>query len=168
MNRRAVENPLVRPLRRLTSDTASRPASYTGIGDTDDPDDAETALPDSPEDAVARVAEAACADAASHAAADSYRIDHGRVLLYKADRWQGFEDGTARFYLAPGAQLRYWRDTKDGGAYPRVEYTFVSSDADDPIEITSMRQLRELLEVHANPESADRDYWADDSDLQTA
>ncbi|MGK3110585.1 hypothetical protein [Streptomyces sp. WAC05858] len=146
--------PVMRPLRRLTNPHSTNLTTPpTSSGATSDGGDRTP--PMSVRDGIDRVAEAACADAASHAAIDACRIDRGAVLLTERDRWQGYSDGTASFYLAPGAHLHYWRDTKDSDHYPRAEYTFVNSADDTPIEVTAMRQLRELLETHANHENAD-------------
>ncbi|MGR3939557.1 hypothetical protein [Streptomyces sp. BRA346] len=159
---RAVEElaePVMRPLRRLTAHRHTSPATPHSTVEAGDP-----IPPMSVRDAIDQVAQAACADAASRAAFDASRIDRGSVLLTTPDRWQGHPDGTATCHLAPGAMLHYWRDPEDNSHYPRSTYTFVHSAADAPIEVTAMRQLRELLEAHANQETAD-DH---DDVLQTA
>jgi hypothetical protein len=98
---------------------------------------------------IERLEAAVADDAAQRAAEDAVPIDFGRMFLADADRWQGYCDGTARFFLAPGAYLRYWRDAQVDQDTPGVVFTLVTSDIDDPVRITDLRQLRRLLENYA-------------------
>lgn len=105
-------------------------------------------------DGIHRLDAAVADDAAQRAAEDAVPIDFGRMFLADADRWQGYRDGTATFFLAPGAHLRYWRDIQPGGDTPGVVFTLVTADVDDPVRVTDLRQLRRLLEGYATRAAA--------------
>jgi hypothetical protein len=100
-------------------------------------------------DGIHRLDAAVADDAAQRAAEDAVPIDFGRMFLADADRWQGYRDGTATFFLAPGAHLRYWRDTETGRDTHGVVFTLVTSDIDGPVRVTDLRQLRKLLRGYA-------------------
>jgi hypothetical protein len=115
---------------------------------------------------ISRLEEATAADAAHRAATDAYQIDCGQVLLADVDRWQGYRDGTATFFLAPGAHLRYWWDTQAGEDTPGMVFTVITSDADTPVRVTDMRQLRRLLEDYATRTAGNS--GSKDTDLRAA
>jgi hypothetical protein len=121
--------PALRPLRQRAAGQAEPPATVA--------------------DGISRLEEATAADAAERAATDAYQIDRGQMLLTDSGRWQGYRDGTARFFLAPGAHLRYWWDTQGGQDTPGAVFTLVTADVDDPVRVTDLRQLRRLLEGYA-------------------
>ncbi|MGW5353417.1 hypothetical protein ACWERV_23260 [Streptomyces sp. NPDC004031] len=125
---------VVTPLRRLTS---THPTARYGTE--------SVAPPATAYEGLARLRETACADSAHRAALDAYRIDHGRVLLTDGTRWQGYPDGTAVFYLAPGAYLRCWRDSKTDSATPSVVFTFITGRSDNPVGVTDIQQLQGLM-----------------------
>ncbi|MFJ1588367.1 hypothetical protein ACIOC1_34215 [Streptomyces sp. NPDC088197] len=131
---------VVAPLRRL-ADTRPTGSRYS----TEPATAAATA-----HEGLIQLREAACADAASRAAADAYRVDRGQVLLTDVDRWQGYPDGTASFHLAPGAYLRYWRDSNADGITPGMVFTFVTGEADNPVPVTDVQQLQRLMADYAD------------------
>ncbi|WP_031522610.1 hypothetical protein [Streptomyces sp. NRRL F-5123] len=130
---------IVAPLRRLTD---TRPL-VTRYGTE------PVKPPASTHEGLTRLREAACADSAHRAASDAYRIDRGQVLLTDGDRWQGYPDGTAAILLVPGAYLRYWRDSKTDGTTPSTAFTFVTGEADNPVHVTDLWQLRQLTADYA-------------------
>ncbi|WP_037904994.1 hypothetical protein [Actinacidiphila yeochonensis] len=150
---------VVAPLRRLT-DTRPAGSRYSTAPELAD-------APATAHEGLTRLREAACADSASRAASDSYRIDRGQVLLTEAGRWQGYPDGTASFQLAPGAYLRYWRDSKSDGTTPGVVFTFVTGEADKPVHVTDVQQLQGLLADYAGRTLAGENV-ATDTGLQAA
>lgn len=127
---------------------------------------ASDAPPASLADGISRLEEATAADAAQRAADDAFQIDRGQMLLTDGDRWQGYRDGTATFFLAPGAHLRYWWDTAAGENTPGMVFTVITSDVDAPVRVTDMRQLRRLLEGYATRTADNSGSKA--TDLQTA
>lgn len=124
------------PLRHLTNSTGS--GAQPEIS------------PATAHEGLTRLREAVCVDAALRAAADSFEIDYGRKLLGEPDRWQGYPDGTAVTLLAPGAYLRYRRDSEaDGVTAPRKTFTFVTGEADNSVRIISLSQLQQLTADYA-------------------
>ncbi|MFL4953306.1 hypothetical protein ACJ6WE_39950 [Streptomyces sp. MMS24-I31] len=103
------------------------------------------------DDGIALVADAAVQDAAARAA---YGVmvtldDSGNSLLSHADRWQGFENGEARYHLAPGLAL-YFRAIESHYGTTTNEFTLLSGDGeDDSVEITSLAQLHQHLTARA-------------------
>lgn len=93
--------PLLQDLRQATADRAAPEAPPATLAD-----------------GISRLEEATAADAAQRAADDAVQIDRGQMLLTHGDQWRGYRDGTATFFLAPGAHLRYWWDTQAGGNTP--------------------------------------------------
>ncbi|MEV7980833.1 hypothetical protein [Streptomyces sp. NPDC086519] len=103
------------------------------------------------DDGIALVADAAVQDAAARAAHGvMVTLDEsGSSLLSQADRWQGFENGEARYHLAPGLAL-YFRGIE--GHYGTItnEFTLLSGDSeDDSVQITSLAQIHQHLTARA-------------------
>ncbi|MGW2826359.1 hypothetical protein ACWC24_36050 [Streptomyces sp. NPDC001443] len=105
----------------------------------------EAPTPLSPADVFDRLADAICADAAQRAATDSWTLDHGSELLGSAVEWEGEKDGTARYELAFDAYVLY-----QPGPVPETAFRFVAPDSDEPIVLTSLLQLQELLQQLAD------------------
>lgn len=126
------------------------------------------AAPASVQEGVARVRHVVCANAATRAADDAFQLDYGQVLFTDSSRWQGYPDGTATFLLAPGAYLRYWRDSKGDGRTPKVVFTFVTAASPDPVRVTDTRQLQRLVEQLARPAGEEGGPGPKGAGLQTA
>ncbi|MET9197080.1 hypothetical protein ABZX60_27735 [Streptomyces olivaceus] len=112
---------------------------------------------------LAQVTAATEDDAAVRAASAAWRIDQSENFLRDEDRWRGYEDGEASFYLAPGVWLHYRSEkNKYGNTEPR--FTLLTGDGDQPVAITGMEQIRQHLTARAAslPVSATSD--ADDRD----
>ncbi|MEF3117600.1 hypothetical protein [Streptomyces chrestomyceticus] len=100
------------------------------------------------EEGLAQVAAATEADAASRAASAAWHIDQSENFLRDEDRWRGYEDGEASYFLAPGVWLHYRSETnRYGNAEP--SFTLLTGDADQPVSVTGMAQLRHHLAVRA-------------------
>lgn len=97
--------------------------------------------------ALAQVATATEFDAAHRAAGAAFRIDHGDNFLRDQDRWRGYEDGEASFYLAPGVWLHH---RTEQGKYEREHhFTLLTGDGEQPVAITGMEQIRHHLAARA-------------------
>ncbi|MEU0031721.1 hypothetical protein [Streptomyces sp. NPDC006335] len=137
----------------------ARASSSAPMHVPDAPKDAEGSLPSTPEGIIERLNQAARADAAKQAAQNSYGLDHARDLLHNADQWIGFEDNTAWFPLADGAYVQY--SNKDDAGFTVHTYTFVVPEADaEPVTLTSMAQLRDLVKQHVNREPQEASAFA--------
>ncbi|MCL7496066.1 hypothetical protein M8I34_32375 [Streptomyces sp. MCA2] len=100
------------------------------------------------DEGLAQVAAATENDAASRAASASWRIDQGDQLLRDEDRWRGYEDGEASFFLAPGVWLHYRsQQNKYGNTKPC--FTLLTGEGDQPVPITGMEQIRHQLAARA-------------------
>ncbi|MEU7158884.1 hypothetical protein [Streptomyces chrestomyceticus] len=100
------------------------------------------------EEGLAQVAAATEADAASRAASAAWHIDQSEGFLRDEDRWRGYEDGEASYFLAPGVWLHYRSETnRYGNAEP--SFTLLTGDADQPVPLTGMAQLRHHLAARA-------------------
>ncbi|MFD8621445.1 hypothetical protein [Streptomyces sp. NPDC059513] len=98
-------------------------------------------------DALAQVATATEDDAAHRAAGAAFRIDQGDSFLRDEDRWRGYEDGEASFYLAPGVWLHHRAEL---GKYGREHhFTLLTGDGEQPVVITGMEQIRHHLAARA-------------------
>ncbi|MFF4227427.1 hypothetical protein ACFYZH_31895 [Streptomyces abikoensis] len=97
--------------------------------------------------ALAQAVAATETDAARRAAFGAHVLDDGDGYLGAASRWRGYEDGEATFYLAPGLVLHYRGVPKAYGT--AKEFTLLTSDADEPVAITSLAQLRHHLAARA-------------------
>ncbi|MFE9913043.1 hypothetical protein [Streptomyces clavifer] len=96
-----------------------------------------------------QIADAAAVDAAHRAANMSHTIDHGQLLNHP-DRWHGYEDGDATFYLAPGVILHFaYRQTP----YSRGEFTLLTSDGDEQLEIRAISDVHRHLTSRPTPEA---------------
>ena len=137
--------------------------------DWDDPDVAR-ALPDEVAISAITVAELAAGphvttDAAERAATHAWVLDQGDDFLRASARWRGYPDGTATFYLAPGAVLHYRSTPADYGT--DKEFTLLTSDADAPVRVTTLLQLHQVLADRAAGHPAPDDAPAD-TDLADA
>ncbi|MEU9943115.1 hypothetical protein [Streptomyces lavendulae] len=98
-------------------------------------------------EALAQVVTATEEDAARRAAGDAFRIDDGDNFLRDENRWRGYEDGEASFYLAPGVVLHHRAEV---GKYGRKNhFTLLTGDGEQPVAITSMEQIRLHLAARA-------------------
>lgn len=99
------------------------------------------------DEALAQVTTATEADAASRAAGAAFRIDESDNFLRDENRWRGYEDGEASFYLAPGVVLHHQAET---GKYGRKNhFTLLTGNGDQPVAITGMEQIRHHLAARA-------------------
>ncbi|MFI1035974.1 hypothetical protein [Streptomyces sp. NPDC020951] len=124
----------IRPLLHALNDTAP----------THDGADTPT-VPSRRADVLDRLTDAICADAAQRAAIDSWILDRGSELPGSAVEWEGEKDGTARYELAFDAYVLY-----QPGPVPETAFRFVAPDSDEPIVLTSLLQLQELLQQLAD------------------
>ncbi|MEU7553112.1 hypothetical protein AB0B01_12320 [Streptomyces sp. NPDC044571] len=99
------------------------------------------------EEALLQVITATEEDAAHRAASAAFRIDNGDDFLRDEDRWRGYEDGEASFYLAPGVWLHHRSEL---GKYGREHrFTLLTGDGEQPVTITGMEQIRHHLAARA-------------------
>ncbi|GHE34137.1 hypothetical protein [Streptomyces capitiformicae] len=111
-------------------------------------------LPSHPEDVMDLLTDAAQAGAAHEAAFYSGKVDPAGALLGKRGLWVGVDGTSAMFHLADGAYVYYEKD--DSGKHPRHEYSFVApATRTEPVPVTSMEQVRDLLEQHVTRELKD-------------
>ncbi|MFI2292921.1 hypothetical protein [Streptomyces niveus] len=127
------------PLRRLTW----RNRSTTGTSRT-----AATAPAPatSVDQALTQVTAATETDAANRAAFAAYRLDRGEGFLRDEERWRGYEDGEATFYLAPGLYLHHRAVSGDYAL--EHEFTLLSADS-EPVTVTGIDQIRHQLAARA-------------------
>ncbi|MFG2220451.1 hypothetical protein ACGFN1_37585 [Streptomyces sp. NPDC048685] len=129
---------ILAPLRRLLNKARAqlaRTATRTAV-----------AVPATLGEGLAQVAAATEADAASRASSAAWRIDKGDNFLQDEARWNGYENGEATFFIAPGVQLHY-RSEKNQNSEPR--FTLLTSDGDQPVPITNVEQIRHQLAARA-------------------
>ncbi|WP_152628134.1 hypothetical protein [Streptacidiphilus neutrinimicus] len=100
----------------------------------------------------------AIADAEHQAAFSTYTIDHSRGLVSKTHMWSGYPDGNASLRLAPGTVL-FCRRT-DG----LTVYELAQAHTPDPVEVTSIAQLLQLLPGTADLTDTPHDGQGDDVD----
>ncbi|MEU6680922.1 hypothetical protein [Streptomyces sp. NPDC046925] len=100
------------------------------------------------DEALAQVVVATEEDAAHRAASASFRIDDGDNFLRSEDRWRGYEDGEASFYLAPGVVLQH-RTEKSKYGHREPRFTLLTGDGEQPVAITGMEQIRHHLAARA-------------------
>ncbi|WP_075694104.1 hypothetical protein [Streptomyces acidiscabies] len=128
------------PLRRLlTKARSTRPQTTTRTA---------PAAPTTLDEGLAQVTAATEDDAANRAASAAWRIDQGENFLRDEDRWRGYEDGEASFFLAPGVWLHY-RSDKDKYGHSEHHFTLLTGDGDEPVAITSIDQIRHHLTARA-------------------
>ncbi|MFD8288052.1 hypothetical protein ACFV2B_07430 [Streptomyces lavendulae] len=99
------------------------------------------------DEALAQVTAATEVDAARRAAGDSFRIDDGDNFLRDEDRWRGYEDGEATYYLAPGVVLHHRAEVSKYGR--TNHFTLLTADSEQPVAITGMAQIRLHLAARA-------------------
>ncbi|WP_432020271.1 hypothetical protein [Streptomyces sp. 1222.5] len=97
------------------------------------------------DEALAQVVVATEEDAAHRAANAAFRIDDSDNFLRSEDRWRGYEDGEASFYLAPGVVLHHRADRDDY----KHHFTLLTGDGEEPVVITGMEQIRHHLAARA-------------------
>ncbi|WP_411152649.1 hypothetical protein [Streptomyces sp. A30] len=130
----------ITPLRRLVTEARhNRPRTsvYTA--------------PDAPatlDEGLAQVTAATEDDAAHRASNAAYHIDRGENFLRDENRWRGYEDGEASFYLAPGVWLHYASTEAKYGTRDH-DFTLLTGDGDEPVAITSIDQIRHHLTARA-------------------
>ncbi|MFJ2745357.1 hypothetical protein ACIO3O_37505 [Streptomyces sp. NPDC087440] len=104
-------------------------------------------VPDTLAGAVAQVAAATGTDAAVRAAADAWNLDRSEGFLRNEDRWRGYEDGTASFFLAPGVWLVY--RAVQGRFGRNSEYVLLTGDGEEPVPVTYVEEIRHQLAARA-------------------
>lgn len=97
------------------------------------------------DEALTQVVVATEEDAARRAANAAFRIDDGDNFLRSEDRWRGYEDGEASFYLAPGVVLHH---RAERGEY-KHHFTLLTGDGEQLVAITGMEQIRHHLAARA-------------------
>ncbi|WP_055606679.1 hypothetical protein [Streptomyces prasinus] len=130
------------PLRRLLTKARSTAQPTTTRRRT------APAAPATLSEGLAQVATATENDAASRAASDAWGIDQGDGFLRAEDRWRGYEDATASFFLAPGVWLHY-RTEKNEYGRNAARFTLLTGDGDQPVPITHVEQIRHRLAARA-------------------
>ncbi|MEV8529211.1 hypothetical protein AB0451_34570 [Streptomyces sp. NPDC052000] len=98
---------------------------------------------DTLDDALAQVVTATEDDAAHRAATAAIRIDRGDNFLRDEDRWRGYEDGEASFYLAPGVWLHHRSELDKYGC--EHHFTLLTGDGEQPVAITGIDQIRHQI-----------------------
>jgi hypothetical protein len=106
----------------------------------------------SPGQARPRVAAQAATDAERKAMAHWYWSDP-RHRVGSDDLWQGYEDGTATYYLAPGLYLRYQPDHDDLGTKHSVDWTaqYTLESGEGTTLLSGPAHLLELLDSPGMP-----------------
>ncbi|MGX1266937.1 hypothetical protein [Streptomyces phaeoluteigriseus] len=130
------------PLRALTR-TSPSPAYGLATQETDED------LPTDAEGLIDRLTEAARAGGAHEAALYSGRVDPAGKLLDKSKLWVGIDGTSALFPLTDGAYVQYRKN--EDGKFATHEYAFVvPGTEDEPVPVTSMDQVRDLLVRQVN------------------
>ncbi|MEU2462364.1 hypothetical protein ABZ604_32885 [Streptomyces sp. NPDC012473] len=93
------------------------------------------------EEGLAQITAATEADSAHRAAIASWTLDHG-ALFNSEDRWRGYATGEATFYIAPGVVLHY---RLAGGHLSEPEFTLLTGNADDPVDVVTVRDVLQYL-----------------------
>ncbi|MFC1428561.1 hypothetical protein ACEZCY_35905 [Streptacidiphilus sp. N1-12] len=119
------------------------PPAHT-LGDDGASSDAQP-LPETLLDALVQAENAAAVDAAKRAASEAFQLDRSSGFLRNADRWRGYADGEASFFLAPGLNLHFASVVDTFGSEAR--FTLLTADADAPVAITDVAQLRHILDA---------------------
>ncbi|WP_331718955.1 hypothetical protein OHU23_40890 (plasmid) [Streptomyces virginiae] len=144
------------PLRRLTRTRSPLPSTRRSA-----PAPAATL-----DEALAQVTAATEEDAAHRAAGAAIRIDESDNFLGDENRWRGYEDGEATFYLAPGVVLHHRAERSEY----KHHFTLLTGDAEQPVRITGMEQIRHHLAARAAglpaiPATADRNVDGDKDEV---
>ncbi|MFJ8870765.1 hypothetical protein ACIRD6_34080 [Streptomyces sp. NPDC102473] len=124
---------LLDPLRRRLWSAGST-AAVRGARPT--PSAAETQ-----DEGLAQITAATEADSAHRAAIASWSLDHG-ALFSSEERWRGYANGEATFYVAPGVVLHY---RLTDGRLAQPEFTLLTGDADDPVGVLTVRDVLQYL-----------------------
>ncbi|MDW8478433.1 hypothetical protein R3L02_42570 [Streptomyces scabiei] len=132
--------------RTRTSPSPAAPASEQS--------EEKTTLPSNTDDVLELLTEAAAAGAAHQAAMYSGKLDPAHALLDRTELWVGVDGTSALFRLADGAYVYYEKD--ESGSHPSHLYSFVVPETgNEPVPVTSLEQVRDLLEQHATRELKD-------------
>jgi hypothetical protein len=132
----------------LRARTSPSPAAEPSMEEPDE------ALPSHPQDVMDLLAEAAQAGAAHEAAIYSLKVDPAGALLDKRGLWVGVDGSSALFRLADGAYVYYEKD--ESGSHPAHLYSFATPETgNEPVPVTSLEQVRDLLEQHVTRELKD-------------
>ncbi|MEV7082424.1 hypothetical protein AB0N88_28430 [Streptomyces sp. NPDC093516] len=130
------------PLRRLLTEARSTVQPITMRKRT------APAAPATLSEGLAQVAAATENDAVSRAASDAWGLDQGDGFLRAEDRWRGYEDGSASFFLAPGVWLHY-RTEKNEYGRSAARFTLLTGDGDQPVPIDHVQEIRHQLAARA-------------------
>ncbi|MEW1817774.1 hypothetical protein [Streptomyces diastaticus] len=95
-------------------------------------------------ESLAQAVTATKQDAACRAAYATWDIDRSTSYLSDEDQWQGYEDGTASCYLAPGVWLHY-RAEKGASGMERSRFALLTGDDEHPVRIDNVQQIRRQL-----------------------
>ncbi|MEV6461463.1 hypothetical protein [Streptomyces albidoflavus] len=117
------------------------------------PTDAPTAP--SLDESVDLAATAVKDDAVIRAASAAWHLDHSYGFLDHASQWQGHEDGTATYYLAPGILLHH-RTERNGRGLAMPHFTLLTGD-DRELPVDHVKEIHAYLLTRAA-----RDGSADD------
>ncbi|MDQ0681085.1 hypothetical protein QFZ56_000048 [Streptomyces achromogenes] len=124
------------PLHRLVSKARYNQPQTSGF--------TAPAVPDTLDEGLAQVVAASEDDAAHRASSAAFHIDRGENFLRDENRWRGYEDGEASFYLAPGVCLHYASTEAKYGTRDH-DFTLLTGDGDEPVAISSIDQIRHHL-----------------------
>ncbi|MFJ4343158.1 hypothetical protein [Streptomyces sp. NPDC088915] len=105
-------------------------------------------VPGDLDEALGQVAVATEDDAARRAAQGAFRIDLSKGLLSNAERWRGYTNADASFYLAPGAVLHHHREEDQYGVLQH-HYLLLTAEDPTPVPITNVQQLHHELALRA-------------------
>ncbi|MFD0197006.1 hypothetical protein [Streptomyces albidoflavus] len=86
-------------------------------------------------------------DAAIRAASAAWHIDHSCGFLDHASQWQGHEDGTATYYLAPGILLHHHTE-KNGRGLAMPHFTLLTGD-DRELPVAHVKEIHAYLLTRA-------------------
>ncbi|WP_329046647.1 hypothetical protein [Streptomyces sp. NBC_01422] len=115
---------------------------------TADPFTSAPPVAETSEEGMAQLTAATIADAAHRAAIASWSVDHGAFLNSK-ERWRGYANGDATFYLAPGAILH----CQFAPDHNLPKFTLLTSKADFPVKVSTIRQVLDHLVSHKREEA---------------
>ncbi|MFF6888655.1 hypothetical protein ACFY9F_36390 [Streptomyces sp. NPDC012421] len=135
----AADQVLIPVRRRLAPSTPLYPPATGARG---------AAMPGDLDEALGQIGAATETDAAHRAAQAAYRIDLSKTLLSNPDRWRGYTNGDATFYLAPGAVLHHSREEDEYGV-PQHHYVLLTAEDSTPVPITNIGQIHQDLALRA-------------------
>ncbi|WP_086797012.1 hypothetical protein [Streptomyces caniscabiei] len=114
----------------------------------------ESTLPSNTDEVLELLTEAAAAGAAHQAAMYAGKVDPAHALLHKTELWVGVDGTSAMFRLAEGAYVFYEKD--ESRTHPTHLYSFIVPETgNEPVPVTSLEQVRDLLEQHIARELKD-------------